>query len=183
MTWISGYKDDPPFVQKVCSTIIDYADQSKLRHLNIPIFSLNPIRMILDRFINLCSLTFPLASTRSFTSAEIRHLFFTHDQTSVINTHRVKRGDSVGEMDQSHHFANHFLFPALPKTCLHKPCWKIFSLSTGECLRSLTGMISYLWGVVWTSLTGFSFYRSGFNKQSRWRSWGDSGIQRKHGGA
>jgi hypothetical protein len=53
----SAFKEGSLFVQTVCSTIIDRLDQSKLRHLNIPIFHLDQLKVLLKRFTNLFNLT------------------------------------------------------------------------------------------------------------------------------
>ena len=45
-------------VEDVYSIIIRHIDRSKLRHLEVPIFNLNHVQMLSNRFRNLCSIRF-----------------------------------------------------------------------------------------------------------------------------
>lgn len=45
-------------VEEICSTIIRHVDRSKLRHLEIPVSSLNQVQMLFDRFRDLFSIRF-----------------------------------------------------------------------------------------------------------------------------
>ena len=74
--WRIADEDDPSVVEKICSTIIDHLGRSKLRYLSIPIFNLDQIKIILDRFVDLFGLTLTLP-TESITSAEIIDYFST----------------------------------------------------------------------------------------------------------
>ena len=88
--WRSNGKDDPFVVEKVGFRIIGFLDPSKFRHLNIPIFNLGQIKMILDRFANIFSLTLCL-STGSISAAEI----FDYFRTSWPDCSMVKDQDSI----------------------------------------------------------------------------------------
>jgi hypothetical protein len=76
MEWRSNGQDNPFVVDKVCFRIIGFLAQSNLRHLNLPIFNLDQIKMILDRFPTLSSLTLRV-STGSISAAEIFDYFRT----------------------------------------------------------------------------------------------------------
>ena len=78
---------DPFVVEKVCFRIIAFLDRSNLRHLNIPIFNLDQIKIILDRFTNLFSLTLCL-STGSINSKQILDYFQTSWHGCSIVTHQ-----------------------------------------------------------------------------------------------
>ena len=49
---------DPLSVEEICSTIIRHVDGPKLRHLEIPVCSLNQLQMLFDRFRDLFSIRF-----------------------------------------------------------------------------------------------------------------------------
>lgn len=61
---------DPLSAEEICSTLIRHADRSKLRHLKAPIFNLNHLRRLFNRFRDLFSIGFfPVIG--SITSEEI----------------------------------------------------------------------------------------------------------------
>ena len=55
---------------EVCSAVVRYVDQWKLRYLTVPVGNLNHVQMLLERFQDLFSINFSLR-IRSVTSEEV----------------------------------------------------------------------------------------------------------------
>ena len=68
--WKEEFEEDRFFGREICSVIIRHFNRLTLRHLNIPIFNLDQLKMFLDRMTNLLSFKVCL-SMQSPTSVEI----------------------------------------------------------------------------------------------------------------
>ena len=68
-----GY-ENPAFFKGVCRAVVRYADPSKLRHLRLPVFDIDDVRMLLGSFRDVLNFKFDLRGRAGISEQTITHL-------------------------------------------------------------------------------------------------------------